>query len=81
MIRSIVSAAVLAGAATAPGIAFAQEFPSRPVRIISPYGPGGASDSGLRILGTRLTELGWPSVVIENRPGASGAIGAQAARR
>jgi tripartite-type tricarboxylate transporter receptor subunit TctC len=54
----------------------AQTFPSRPIRLIVPLSPGGFADTPARMLGPRLAEqLGKP-VVIENKPGAGGTIGA-----
>jgi tripartite-type tricarboxylate transporter receptor subunit TctC len=59
----------------------AQDYPNRPVRMIIPFAPGGASDFVGRILQPSLAgELGQP-IVIENRPGASGNIGMEAAAR
>jgi tripartite-type tricarboxylate transporter receptor subunit TctC len=59
--------------------ASAQDYPSRPVRLIVPYGAGGPTDILARIVGHELSErLGQP-VVIENRPGAGGNLGTQAA--
>ncbi len=72
--------AALALAATAlAGPALAQGYPQRPVRLIVPNPPGGASDVLTRILATELAaRLGQPFVV-ENRPGAAGNIGVDAA--
>jgi tripartite-type tricarboxylate transporter receptor subunit TctC len=62
-----------------PVAASAQDYPSRPVRLIVPYGAGGPTDILARIVGHELSErLGQP-VVIENRPGAGGNLGTQAA--
>lgn len=63
------------------GSAHAQEYPSRPVRLIAPIAAGGLTDSLARTLGARLAERLGQAVVIENRPGAGGIIGMQAAAK
>jgi tripartite-type tricarboxylate transporter receptor subunit TctC len=55
------------------------DYPSRPLRMIIPFAPGGASDFVGRILQPKLTEVLGQQVVADNRPGASGNIGVQAA--
>jgi tripartite-type tricarboxylate transporter receptor subunit TctC len=71
-----------AGAAALPGvsrIAEAQTYPTRPVRIIVGFTPGGGADTTARLMGQRLSErLGQP-FIIENRAGAAGNIGTEAA--
>jgi len=59
--------------------ASAQDFPSKPIRIISPFGPGTATDTVARVIGAEIGKLTGQAVVIENKPGAEGQIGAQAA--
>lgn len=63
-------------AALAAGPAAAQSYPTRPVAVVVPFPPGGASDSTARLMAPKMQEaLGQP-VVIDNRPGANGATGA-----
>lgn len=57
------------------GAAQAQNWPTKPIRIIVPYSPGGSTDVVFRILAPRLTEILGQSVVVENRPGGSSTIG------
>ena len=59
----------------------AESFPNRPIRIIVPFPPGGAVDIVNRIVGTRLTEVLGQQVVIENRSGAGGNVGADFAAK
>jgi tripartite-type tricarboxylate transporter receptor subunit TctC len=64
-----------------PVLAVAQAYPNRPVRMIIPFAPGGASDFVGRIVQPRLGELLGQQIVIENRSGASGNIGLEAAAK
>lgn len=57
------------------GVATAQSYPAKPIRIIVPYSPGGSTDVVFRILAPRLTEILGQTVVVENRPGGSSTIG------
>jgi tripartite-type tricarboxylate transporter receptor subunit TctC len=66
--------AALAAAALLP--AHAQQYPNKPIRIIVPYAAGGTSDILARQIGPKLTEAWGQPVVVENRPGANGNVGA-----
>jgi tripartite-type tricarboxylate transporter receptor subunit TctC len=66
--------------AVAPSVAFSQ-YPAKSVRMIVPFAPGGASDFVGRILQPRMSELLGQQVVVENRAGASGNIGMEAAAK
>ncbi|MFO1082480.1 MAG: tripartite tricarboxylate transporter substrate binding protein [Reyranellaceae bacterium] len=57
----------------------AETYPSRPLRIIAPFGPGTATDTVARVAAAELGRLTGQPVVVDNRPGAEGQIGAQAA--
>jgi tripartite-type tricarboxylate transporter receptor subunit TctC len=67
--------------ALAPVLALAQGYPSRPVRMIIPFAPGGASDFVGRIMQPKMSELLGQQLVIENRGGAAGNIGLEAAAK
>ena len=71
-IRQVLSCVLL----TIP-LAFAQTYPDRPVRIIVPFSPGGGTDIIARMMAQKLTEMWGQSVVVENKTGGNGNIGAQ----
>ena len=72
IVTSIFAAALLVWSAAAP----AEDFPSKPIRIVVPFPPGGGVDVSARILAVKMTErLGW-QFVVDNRPGGNGFIAA-----
>ena len=58
-----------------------QTYPTRPVRVIIPYSPGGSSDATGRVVAQKLSEIFKQQFVIDNRPGASGSLGRELAAR
>jgi tripartite-type tricarboxylate transporter receptor subunit TctC len=79
--RSLLRFATLAGAAPAWHAARAQAWPSRYIRLVVPFPPGGGTDAVARILANRLSEVWGQQVVIENRGGAGGNMAFDTAAR
>lgn len=84
-VTTLASRAALAALGTlfalATPAALAQEWPTRPVRVIVPFPPGGGTDTVARPLSAKLTQLTGQQFVIDNRGGAGGTIGAAAAAK
>ena len=79
---SVSLAVALCGtAALAAAPARGQDYPARPIKIIVPLAAGGLADTLARIVSQRLAEASGQAVVVENRPGGAGAVGAEAAAR
>jgi len=77
----IINWVALLGALLAAAGAWAQNYPIKPVRVIVPFAPGGATDIVARIVGLKLTETWGQTVVVDDRAGASGNIGADLAAK
>ena len=72
---------ILLFAALVGGNALAQTYPSKPVKLIVTYPPGGSSDLMARVFGMKLGEVWGQQVIIESKPGAAGSIGMEFAAR
>src|SRR5947208_1591514 len=70
--------AILAGLAALVATGHAQEaaYPSKPIRIVAPFGAGGGGDTSLRMLGSHLAKGLGQAVIVDNKPGANGVVGA-----
>ena len=75
--RDVAALGLLGALALWPAHAFARAFPTKPVHIVVPFPPGGGADALARLMQPGLAKLWAQPVVVENRPGASGQIGAE----
>src|SRR5262245_10171821 len=73
-IARILAAALALGTA-APALGIAQEYPTRPIRLIVPFPPGGGTDVVSRVIAQAIGEsTGW-TIVLDNKPGSGGSVG------
>jgi len=79
--KAVLYGCLLAMGLVSTGAYSAEKFPTKPVRLIIPYAPGGATDITARQLQTRISEVWGQPVIVDNRPGASGNIALELAAR
>ncbi len=80
-LRRGLTAAVFSAAALSPSVTFAQEFPSRPLRLLVPFAPGGNTDILARAVAPKLAEKWGRAVVVDNRPGGAGVVACETVAR
>src|SRR5437868_5158431 len=76
-VRRVLVCATVVSIAFMTSLVYAQAFPSKPIRLVIGYPPGGAVDGNARLIAPKLAEVLGQPVVIENKPGASGNIAAE----
>jgi tripartite-type tricarboxylate transporter receptor subunit TctC len=74
-------ACAVALACASPAAAFAADYPTQPIKMVVPFAPGGGTDIVFRIISTALSKAIDQSIIVENRPGAGGSIGASEVAR
>ncbi|QOT78936.1 tripartite tricarboxylate transporter substrate binding protein [Cupriavidus basilensis] len=79
--RWLAAAVAATAALTTPALTLAQAFPAKPVKIVVPYPPGGTNDIVVRLLAQKLGDSMGQPFVVENKPGASGNLGAEQVAR
>lgn len=79
--RKTITTLGIALGALAAGFAQAQPYPNKPVKIVAPFAPGGGTDFIARLIAQKLTEKLGAQVIVENKPGAGGNLGAEQAVR
>ncbi len=81
MLHPLLVSLLIAASAALPGAAFAQAYPSKPIRLIIPFPPGGATDIIGRTLAQKLSVQLGQNVIVDNKPGAGGTLGSAEAAK
>lgn len=79
--HSFIRTCALAALLLAAGVAAAQSYPTRPIRMLVPFAPGGGTDISARVIGQKMSEALGQQVIVDNRTGASGHIAMEIAAR
>lgn len=78
---ALAAALVCLPALTVRDAAAQQKYPEKPIRILTPFAPGGGSDTLARLIGPHITEAFGQSIIVDNRPGGGGSLGATIAAK
>lgn len=81
LLQAVPALTVATALCAATGVARAEDWPSKPVRVVVPYGPGGIADISARSIAQKMSEITGQSFIVENRPGADTRIGTEAVSR
>src|SRR5688572_21213858 len=79
--QALLAALALLAAAAVPGTAGAQDYPAKPITFVVPFAAGSATDQLARAIGQGVTEASKQSIVVDNKPGASGFLAASHAAK
>src|SRR6187551_266323 len=75
--RLVGAVATVVALALTPGLARAEDYPTRPIRVVVGFGPGAVADVILRVMAARMSQTLGQQLVVENRPGAGSSLGAE----